>query len=312
MEEGKKKQKTPSASFVTGAIALVFLIIGYEVAVFIHKAAVTRIEAGRDHPDTVYVYVPDGDFSTSLEMTEKRDSLSSRPSEASGEISYHSERRNARHSPVVEAVRARTRRVESFQFNPNKVSVEDLQRLGFSEKQALAIDSYRQKGGRFRRKEDFAKSYVVADSVYDRLEPYIVIPKLDINKADSTALLELPGIGPYFAGKIVSYRGSLRGYSAPEQLMEIYHFDREKFDGLKDLITCSEPEPYPIWTLSEDELSKHPHISRQEAHSIVIYREHHTPSECTLDGLKKAGILSEEHAGKLSLCSLQSAATATP
>ena len=57
MEEWKMKRKPLSASFVTGAIALVFLIIGYEVAVFIHKAAVTRIEANRDHPDTVYVYV---------------------------------------------------------------------------------------------------------------------------------------------------------------------------------------------------------------------------------------------------------------
>lgn len=294
MEEGKKKRKALSASFVTGAIALVFLIIGYEVAVFIHKAAVTRIEANRDHPDTVYVYV------NSDENATEEETLSS---------ASRSVRHNAKHSPVVEAVRARSRRVESFRFNPNTVSVEDLQRLGFSEKQALAIDSYRQKGGRFRRKEDFAKSYVVADSVYDRLEPYITIPKLDINKADSTALLDLPGIGPYFAGKIVSYRASLRGYSTPEQLMEIYHFDREKYDGLKDLITCSDPEPYPIWTLSEDELSKHPHISRTEAHSIVLYREHHTPSECTFEGLRKAGTLSQEHAGKLSLCKLQSAAT---
>ncbi len=299
------KRKPLSASFVTGAIALVFLIIGYEVAVFIHKAAVTRIEANRDHPDTVYVYVNE---TPGQAGGDENISVMPGPDRASHTIM----RKNARHSPVVEAVRARSRRVESFRFNPNTVSVEDLQRLGFSEKQAQSIDNYRQKGGRFRRKEDFAKSYVVADSVYDRLEPYIVIPKLDINKADSTALLDLPGIGPYFAGKIVSYRTSLRGYSAPEQLMEIYHFDREKYDGLKDLITCSAPEPYPIWTLSEDELSKHPHISRAEAHSIVIYREHHTPSECTFKGLRKAGTLSEEHAGRLSLCKLQSAAAATP
>ena len=310
MEEGKMKRKPLSASFVTGAIALVFLIIGYEVAVFIHKAAVTRIEANRDHPDTVYVYVNEtpgqagGDENISV-MPGPDNSVMPGPDRASHTII----RKNAQHSQVVEAVRARSRRVESFRFNPNTVSVEDLQRLGFSEKQALSIDNYRLKGGRYRRKEDFAKSYVVADSVYDRLEPYIFIPKLDINKADSTALLDLPGIGPYFAGKIVSYRTSLRGYSATEQLMEIYHFDREKFDGLQDLITCSAPEPYPIWTLSEDELSKHPHISRAEAHSIVIYREHHTPSECTFEGIRKAGILTEEHAGKLSLCKLQSAAT---
>ena len=296
------KRKPLSASFVTGAIALVFLIIGYEVAVFIHKAAVTRIEANRDHPDTVYVYVNE---TPGQAGGDENISVMPGPDRASHTIM----RKNAKHSPVVEAVRARSRRVESFRFNPNTVSVEDLQRLGFSEKQAQSIDNYRLKGGRFRRKEDFAKSYVVADSVYDRLEPYIVIPKLDINKADSTALLDLPGIGPYFAGKIVSYRTSLRGYSTTEQLMEIYHFDREKYDGLKDLITCSAPEPYPIWTLSEEELSKHPHISRQEAHAIILYREHHTPSECTFEGLRKAGILTEEHAGKLSLCKLQSAAT---
>ena len=303
------KRKPLSASFVTGAIALVFLIIGYEVAVFIHKAAVTRIEANRDHPDTVYVYVNSGEDATEEETLSSALLRNPVRANAPESVSPSVVRHNAKHSPVVEAVRARSRKVESFSFNPNTVSVEDLQRLGFSEKQALSIDNYRLKGGRFRRKEDFAKSYVVADSVYDRLEPYIVIPKLDINKADSTALLDLPGIGPYFAGKIVSYRTSLRGYSAPEQLMEIYHFDREKYDGLKDLITCSAPEPYPIWTLSEDELSKHPHISRTEAHSIVIYREHHTPSECTFEGLRKAGTLSEEHAGKLSLCKLQSAAT---
>ena len=306
------KRKPLSASFVTGAIALVFLIIGYEVAVFIHKAAVTRIEANRDHPDTVYVYVNSGEDATEEETLSSALLRNPVRANAPESVSPSVVRHNAKHSPVVEAVRARSRKVESFSFNPNTVSVEDLQRLGFSEKQAQSIDNYRLKGGRFRRKEDFAKSYVVADSVYDRLEPYIVIPKLDINKADSTALLDLPGIGPYFAGKIVSYRTSLRGYSAPEQLMEIYHFDREKYDGLKDLITCSAPEPYPIWTLSEDELSKHPHISRTEAHSIVIYREHHTPSECTFEGLRKAGTLSEEHAGKLSLCKLQSAAAATP
>ena len=52
--EGKKNQQ-PTSSFVTGAIALVFLIIGYEVALFVHKAAILRIAANRDHPDTVYV-----------------------------------------------------------------------------------------------------------------------------------------------------------------------------------------------------------------------------------------------------------------
>ena len=333
MVEGKKKQQ-PTSSFVAGAIALVFLIIGYEVALFVHKAAVLRIAANRDHPDTVYIYerfpvkpgmteegemtgmteegeitgmTEEGDFSTTLEMTEgdpEAGTLSSRPSEASGEISIV--RKNAPHSPAVEAVREKLapRRVESFRFNPNTVSVEDLQRLGFSLKQAQSIENYRLKGGRFRRPEDFAKSFVVSDSVFSRLQPYIDIPRVDINKADSTALLALPGIGPYFAGKIVDYRERLGGYSSAEQLMEIYHFDREKYDGLKDLITCSTPAPFALWTLPEADLARHPHISRSEAHGIVLYRQHNPPEACTVEALRKAGVLSEEHASALSRCLL--------
>ena len=297
MGEGKKKQQ-PTSSFVAGAIALVFLIIGYEVALFVHKAAVLRIAANRDHPDTVYIIerVPS---ESSLPAGPEGDSSSSRPG---GEISVV--KKNAPHGPVVEAVREKLlpRRVESFRFDPNTVSVEDLQRLGFSPKQAQSIDSYRLKGGRFRRPGDFAKSFVVADSVYKRLEPFIDIPLLDINKADSAALLALPGIGPYFAGRVVAYRERLGGFSSAEQLMEIYHFDREKYEGLRDLITCSAPEPLALWTLPEARLARHPHISREEAHAIVLYREHHRPEECTLEGLRRAGILSEDHAARLSLC----------
>ena len=294
--EGKKKQ-TPTSSFVAGAIALLFLIIGYEVALFVHKAAVLRIAANRDRPDTVYVYL--GDTLASLGMTDS--TLSSRGRRPRGS---HSVRKNAPHSPAVVAVREKLapRKVESFRFNPNTVSVEDLQRLGFSQKQAQSIENYRNKGGRFRRPEDFAKSFVVADSVYRRLEKFIDIPRLDINQADSAALLALPGIGPYFAGKIVSYRERLGGYSSVEQLLEIYHFDKQKLEGLRDLIKCSTPVPFGLWTLSEADLSRHPHISRSEAHGIVLYRQHNAPEACTVEGLRKAGVLSEEHAAALSRC----------
>lgn len=309
MEEGKTKKGKSSlqGSFVTGAIALVFLIIGYQTALLVHKAAVTRIAANQDRPDTVYV--------VDRALAEKV--LQEIPAQAgndvpgsdrsvmtgSGRSSSVIVRKEASHSQEVKTLRSRT--VESFRFNPNTVSAEDLQRLGFSEKQALSIVRYREKGGRFRRKTDFAKSYVVADSVYARLEPFIDIPLLDINRADSAALVALPGIGPWFAARIVSYREELGGYSRPEQLMEIYHFDREKFDGLADLISCSRPDPYPLWTLPEEELARHPYISKAEAHGVVLYRMHQPREAWTVEGLKKAGVLSEEHAAKLAHCRIE-------
>ncbi len=320
MEEGKDRKKGSSlpGSFTVGAIALVFLIIGYQAAVFIHHAATVKLAADRDRPDTVYVVdsavaarvleIP----GTSPRMTQEGTSPRMTQEGTSPRMTVKSNggnvivRKSAARSEYAVAARekAAPRRVESFRFNPNTISIEDLQRLGFSEKQAQAIDNYRQKGGRFRRQGDFAKSYVVADSVYKRLEQYIDIPKIDINKADSTALLDLPGIGPWFAGRIVSYRKALGGYNSVDQLLEIKNFSQERFDGLKDLIVLSKPQPYPLWTLPEEELKKHPYISGAEAHGIVLYREHNKKEALSVEGLHKAGVISEEHARKLEGCAI--------
>lgn len=245
----EKNHQSSSAAFKTGAVSLAFLILGYQGAIFVHRAAELRIEANRDCPDTVYVYVsqPGAVPSAGAERigNAPADGTATGKTDAAGEAAAGSmdetrreERRYAEHTPTVEKVRDATRRVESFGFNPNTAGLEDLKRLGFSEKQAQSILNYRAKGGKFRRKEDFAKSFVVADSVYARLEPFIEIPLLDINLADSAAFDALPGIGPWFASKMVEYREKIGGYTSTEQLMDIGRFDSERYDALKDLITC--------------------------------------------------------------------------
>ncbi len=349
----------PSASFVVGSVALLFLIIGYQAALFISKASVARIVANHDHPDTVFVYLdpltarvkagqplepgrihpralrlrsgtaaaeyglsstaaPAGASlasSTHATLGTVRGGTGAERSEASGgaersEAVELPELAPAGHSKVRkydnaarDIWRANTkRRYESFRFDPNTVSVDDLMRLGFSQKQAESIDNYRKKGGRFRRKTDFAKSYVVEDSVYRRLEKYIDIPKIDINRADSAAFETLPGIGKFFAAKMVSYREELKGYSYPEQLMDIWHFDQDKYDGLKDLIKVGPAEPYPLWALSEAELSKHPYIGKRAARGIVIFRENTPVQDWTLGNIIKAGILDPGLEEKLAKC----------
>lgn len=299
MESSEKKNMGLSESFIVGVIAIVFLIMGYQTALFIHQAAVMKITANRDNPDTVYVRIPMARDSTAGVSDFK----------ASG-AEAETVRRYAGHSPRARAVRDNVPRktVETFRFDPNTVSVEDLCRLGFSPKQSQAIDNYRQKGGRFRRKEDFAKSYVVADSVFRRLESFIDIPLVDLNVADSAAFDALPGIGGWFATKMVEHRKALGGYSYKEQLMDIYRFDQEKFDGLKDLITVS-PEnavPYPLWTLPADSLRAHPYIRNLEtAKAIVLYRENTPPDRWTIEALYQAGILSADSATRLSRCAIQ-------
>lgn len=280
-----------SESFVVGVIALVFMLVGYQTALFIHNAAIARIAANRDEPDTVYVYASSGNMDLGTSEGEEHVYV----------------RKNSSHSLVAENVRRNLpyNKVENFRFNPNTVSVEELCRLGFSRRQAESIDNYRKKGGRFRRKTDFAKSFVVSDSIYRRLESYIDIPLVDLNLADSAALDALPGIGGWFASRILEYGRSLGGYSYKEQLMDISRFDKEKYDALSDLITVDPKhvKPYPLWSLPADSLCRHPYIGNYEtARAVVLFRENNAPEMWTTEQLAKAGILSSEAAEKMSGC----------
>ena len=74
------------------------------------------------------------------------------------------------------AVGGRFARGERFRFDPNTISADSLQLLGFSAKQARSILKYRAKGGKFRYREDFSRLYVVDSAVYAALEGYIALP----------------------------------------------------------------------------------------------------------------------------------------
>ena len=334
---GKDQQKPSherlSAGFRVGAISFVFLVVGYQAACFMHRAATLRVVANRDAPDTVYVIdsalaarllrqTADSAPDTHSSAAEKRGEAASRwvsgtasgnPNrswDGRGERKPDREgtvvlRRRADHDPEARRMyeKEAPRRVESFRFNPTTVSLEDLQRLGFSERQAQAIVNYREKGGHFRRKTDFAKSFVVADSVYSRLEPFIDIPRVDLNRADSAAFDALPGIGPYLASRMVAYREALGGYRCPEQLLNIYRFDEERLRGLRDLIVCGPRDVPDFWSLTVEQLRAHPDVrSWSLARAIILYRDHNPPERHTAAGLLEAGVLTEEQALRLGRC----------
>ncbi|MCM1502488.1 MAG: helix-hairpin-helix domain-containing protein [Bacteroidales bacterium] len=335
----KEKKSGLSMSFVTGAVALVFLIVGYQVALFVNRAAVSKIVSMRETPDTVFVFdsslaaeILSGADDMQKEHSGRHRSSGKNPGESNkafrGQevVSASSDgkpsgaavavRKEGSHQAVISSpsessgshgAARRAKKVENFRFNPNEATVDELMRLGFSEKQAMSIDGYRKKGGRFRRRSDFAKSFVVSDSVYRRLEHYIDIPLLDLNVADSAAFDGLPGIGGYFAAKMVAYREQLGGYSFKEQLMDIYRFDREKYDALADLveIRMETATPYQLWSLPEERLKLHPYIGQHEAHGIVLYRENIPRTSWTIQALASAGVLKPDVASKLSRCIIE-------
>jgi len=66
--------------------------------------------------------------------------------------------------------------IETFAFDPNTASKDDLIRLGLSSRTAQTILNYREKGGHFYKKEDLKRMYTIRQEDYERLEAFVQIP----------------------------------------------------------------------------------------------------------------------------------------
>lgn len=195
------------------------------------------------------------------------------------------------------------RRVERFAFDPNTADSTQLLRLGLQPWMVRNIYKYRASGGIYRKKEDFARLYGLTVKQYRELEPYIQIspdylpastlvksdsyerdtlryPKklhagetIDLATADTTTLRRVPGIGSYFARRIVEYGARLGGYVNTGQLQEIDDFPVEALPFFT--LSATDTHKLNVNRLSLNELKRHPYISYYQAKAIVEYRRLH-------------------------------------
>lgn len=208
------------------------------------------------------------------------------------------------------------RTVELFPFDPNTADSTQLLRLGLRPWQVRAIYKYRNKGGVYSRKTDFAQLYGLTKGEYRRLEPYIRIGEeyqpartlhdaidrklyvrdtvkypfklksgehVSLNSADTAQLRRVPGIGRHFAKAIVTYRQRLGGYYNVWQLMEIEGFPEEALPYFT--IDESHFRRININTATLSQLRQHPYIHYYLAKTITEHRRLHGQIH-SLDELK--------------------------
>lgn len=191
-------------------------------------------------------------------------------------------------------------------FDPNLADSIELSRLGLPEYVVRNVIKYRQKGGRFRSPESFARIYGLTDEKFRQLLPYIRIsdtfvrkPKafrkdtvgqvnfqvrdtlkrqvkypegtlVDANLADTVELKKIPGIGSGIAKMIVSYRNRLGGFCSLEQLLEVKFVTPELLEWFK--LETSPIRKLQINRAGLDKLRAHPYINFYQAKVIVEHR----------------------------------------
>lgn len=118
---------------------------------------------------------------------------------------------------------------------------------------------------------------------------------VDINLADTTAFIALPGIGSKLAERIVKFREKLGGFYSIDQIGEVYGLADSVFQKIRPLflMTPFQIKKININTASLDELKAHPYIRFNIARSIISYREQHGVF-AGIEDLKKIVLMTED------------------
>lgn len=98
---------------------------------------------------------------------------------------------------------------------------------------------------------------------------------IDLNRADSVLLCKVPGIGPAFSRRIISYRNILGGYYCLEQLQEVYGMYEELYEKITPFfeITTDSIRTISVNSYSLDRLRSHPYLNFYQAKAIVEIRK---------------------------------------
>ena len=298
-----------------GVIVVLILIL---LIIFLPKVVVTRSSSKPSPIDTTWI--------TQIKKLEKKQLEPDKQqfSEKNDVTEYQYDQPKSKYNESIKG--------ELFYFDPNKLPVDGWKKLGLRDKTIQTIQNYLSKGGHFKRSEDLEKIYGLKQSEYERLAPHVKIESLqqskneeqivniksgnenqvtktfthrysviDINAADTTAFIALPGVGSKLAARIVNFREKLGGFYSIDQVGETFGLPDSTFQKIKQYLKLENVSlrKVNINSATIDELKAHPYIKWSIANPIVAYRNEHG-SFSKLEDIKNVAAVTDEIYKKIS------------
>lgn len=191
-----------------------------------------------------------------------------------------------------------------FYFDPNTATTAEWKKLGVRDKTIATIEKYVTKGGRFYKPADIAKIWGLQKHEVDRLLPFVQIRSeftagkyekkafeerkpyekpvytpviIEINDADTTAFIALPGIGSKLAQRIINFRDKLGGFYKIEQVGETFGLPDSTFQKIRAKLKLDKAliKQINVNTATVDEMKVHPYLRYAVANAVVQYRNQH-------------------------------------
>jgi competence protein ComEA len=184
-------------------------------------------------------------------------------------------------------------------FNPDSADSATWVNAGLKPYQARTIVRYLQKGGSIRTVNDLWKIYFMDSVLYEHLSKILILDSVkyeqnttdnnnyvrnkeskkyntvELNASDSIQLIQLPGIGPVLAGRIIRFRKLLGGYYTVEQLREVYGLVDHLTPELQSLIKVDPSliKRIDVKNAEFKELVHHPYIGYNNAKALFKLRK---------------------------------------
>ena len=176
-------------------------------------------------------------------------------------------------------------------FDPNDLSKEEWMQYGLSEKQASIVLKFTKRG--IHSNDELQKIKFIPKETFENMKQFTrysaaenaEVKKdikalstsrilVDVNNATEQDLLNIKGIGSFYARQIIKYQQQLGGFIRKEQLMEVWKMTPEMYEQIQDKISCESSmiKQLSVNQASVEELQAHPYLNWNQANSIVKMR----------------------------------------